>query len=92
MLASRNRRPAAHFWLISSSWLWAHSWIVLLRPSASGVRREKAMLFPWVQVPPGEVFPGGSYRSSGGGNEAAEAFGNMHATKYGGSTSVQAVT
>jgi hypothetical protein len=36
--------------------------------------------------------PAGSYRSSGGGNEAAEAFGNMHATKYGGSASVQAVT
>jgi hypothetical protein len=35
--------------------------------------------------------PAGSNRSNCGGNETVEAFG-MRATKYGGSTSVQAVT
>ncbi len=42
--------------------------------SVVGVRRGKAALFQWVQVPPGHRFSG-SYRSSHGGDEMAEAFG-----------------
>ena len=29
----------------------------------------------WVRIPPGDVAPAGSNRSSHGGNEVAEAFG-----------------
>ncbi len=39
-----------------------------------GVRRGKAALFQWVQVPPGNR-SSGSNRSSHGGDEMAEAFG-----------------
>ena len=42
--------------------------------SAIGVRREKVALFQWVQIPPGEMSPAESNRSSHGGNEVAEAF------------------
>ena len=45
----------------------------------------------WVKIPPGNWFvPPGSNRSSGGGNEAAEAFGGEG--RSGDSASVQAVT
>ena len=44
------------------------------RLTGVGVRREKAALFQWVQIPPGEIAPAGSNRSSHGGNEVAEAF------------------
>ncbi len=40
---------------------------------ALGVRRGKAALFQWVQVPPGHR-SSGSNRSSHGGDEMAEAF------------------
>ncbi len=39
-----------------------------------GVRRAKAAFYQWVKVPPGNVAPAGSNRSSYGGNEVAEAF------------------
>jgi len=42
--------------------------------TALGVRRDKAALFQWVQVPPGEC-SSRKHRSSHGGNEMAEAFG-----------------
>jgi len=45
-----------------------------LQMTGSGVRRGKAALFQWVQIPPGELAPAGSNRSSHGGNEMAEAF------------------
>ena len=39
------------------------------------MRREKVLDLQWVQFPPGNwVAPAGSYRSGGGGNEAAGAF------------------
>jgi len=45
----------------------------------------------WVKVPPGSWFvPPGSNRSSGGGNEAAEAFGGEG--RNGDSVSMQALT
>ncbi len=45
-----------------------------LTMSAQGVRRGKAALFQWVQVPPGHR-SSRSNRSSHGGDEMAEAFG-----------------
>ena len=41
--------------------------------SEMGVRRDKAALFQWVQVPPGNR-SSRKHRSSHGGNEVAEAF------------------
>ena len=41
--------------------------------SEMGVRRDKAALFQWVQVPPGNR-SSRKHQSSHGGNEVAEAF------------------
>ena len=57
----------------------------------TGVRREKALVLSGREIPPGSWFvPPGSNRSSGGGNEAAEAFGVEG--RIGDSASMQAVT
>jgi hypothetical protein len=58
--------------------------------SALGVRREKAALSSGCKPHP-VTAPAGSNRSSHGGNEVAEAFGER-VTIYGDSASVQAVT
>ncbi|MGC2447682.1 MAG: hypothetical protein WA477_08555, partial [Candidatus Sulfotelmatobacter sp.] len=49
--------------------------IVANAMSAVCVRRAKAALFQWVQIPPGQLAPAGSNRSNYGGNEMVEAFG-----------------
>ena len=55
------------------------------------VRRETALILSGREIPPGNWFaPPGSNRSSGGGNEAAEAFGVEG--RIGDSVSMQAVT
>jgi hypothetical protein len=55
------------------------------------VRREKCVGPQRVEVPPGSWFvPPGNNRSSGGGNEAIEAFGAE--SRSGDSVSMQAVT
>ena len=54
--------------------------------SCIGVRREKAALSSGCKSHPATA-PGGSNRSSYGGNEVAEAFGKR-VTKYGDSASV----
>ena len=41
----------------------------------NSVRRGKAAIFSGCETHPATVAPAGSNRSSGGGNEAAEAFG-----------------
>ena len=61
-----------------------------LHKSGFGVRREKAALSSGCKAHPATA-PAGSNRSSHGGNEVAEAFG-QRVTKYGDSASVQAVT
>ena len=43
--------------------------------SAIGVRRAKAAFLSGCEIPPGNVAPAGSNRSSHGGNEVAEASG-----------------
>src|SRR5260370_39756173 len=58
--------------------------------SATGVRRGKAALSSGCKSQPATA-PAGSNRSSHGGNEVAEAFG-QRVTIYGDSASVQAVT
>ena len=58
--------------------------------SASGVRRDKAAFSSGCKPHPATA-PAGSNRSSHGGNEVAEAFG-QRVTIYGDSASVQAVT
>src|SRR6266705_3615550 len=58
--------------------------------SESGVRRDKAALSSGCKSHPA-IAPAGSNRSSHGGNEVAEAFGER-VTIYGDSASVQAVT
>src|SRR6266852_4929517 len=60
------------------------------RTTATGVRRDKAALSSGCKAHPATA-PAGSNRSSHGGNEMAEAFG-QRVTKYGDSASVQAVT
>jgi hypothetical protein len=59
--------------------------------AAFGVRREKAVLFQWVQAPPGEVLPP---EATGAVVEVTKRLKPpvKRATKYGGSASVQAVT
>src|SRR5215469_2488504 len=48
--------------------------------------------FPVGESPTRRDAPAGSNRSSCGGNEAVEAFGDQRVTKYGDVASVQAVT
>jgi len=59
--------------------------------AALGVRRDKAMLFQWVQAPPGEVLPP---EATGAAVEAMKRLkpSVKRVTKYGDSASVQAVT
>jgi hypothetical protein len=59
--------------------------------SAVGVRRDKAMLFQWVQAPPGEVLPP---EATGAAVEVTKRLkpSVKRVTKYGDSASVQAVT
>ena len=64
-------------------------WICLM--TGFGVRRAKAALSSGCEAHPATA-PAGSNRSSHGGNEAVEAFGDQRVTKYGDVASVQAVT